>query len=1384
MKVRNIRKQLAIFCLFLNLSCLFCVAFQTSQITESANHDTLVSTNNSNVDSIGISQLSDPHLTISDTIESKEGKISSNITEIIEGCLVSREESAAEDQPAIYIPNWNLTFARLNFENITALNYTKSIENFPTKVIGSTNESETIVFQKFSVEIDQYINNVSLFLQDIPQGYPDNPVYTYENQWEVAIVNCSDDSDLTPDKDGIMGVLRKNHPDDIPAHWETFDFENDGDGPVFLNTSNTASTVEGGTTKYWFALKITMPRDDSKVGGGPKFLYFNPDSQGAGDDEGDIFKYGEFLGANYTRNNVIFNATYDGILIDGGLSSFTEIDDNKYIVNSEGGENNVSIITNFGLNNLSINYELIRDIKYYPQRIKDLTKIYSPYAVLLALIHQDLFFPFVWYAAHYLFLYNVNISLVANVSDIENIDQATTWVYSATEKGWKNISQMIDFELKTEDELVQSMELKDPTEKIEFLKFLNDANYDDGIPFNSIDVDPNNSNNTLQFAFTYNGTSPYNISINKFTIDIGELRYVNKTIKEDPIVVDKYFAEYIELSNGTFVTSEEDRFDTLEFNDGMRFLAQAGTNNLTIELGSYVLNDIDNSNWEGIDVYDWLFLAPNPLIPEMQIIITSNTSINHPYNITLGKLEFYKGNETSDLLTEAQNKAEWIRLGDSDRIFADVEEDRHVFTIDSYYTYILLNFLNQSENNKFRLRLRFKTNDTETGLGFFVSINEFSISFDLKKPSDIASTIAFGLNSAKLNPEQIEMETFGNKISFDGYQKGVWESVIVDGEPTQGSFTFNISSIWPTIKFDVNATYTIEKFHSFDWHYALDTSDTNVFWNVSSDITYYLPPDAFYIDGSKTLQINVPSDWFYMTSYNATDPDSVKNVGGWFWENQTVGFKKYITLCNISEGFWKIELNSSIAEMEVSYSSTLTPKIDEKISITPTIRDVFGGNLYFEVYDNSLDLLYSDNILLNESAQENSTTFLFDIFSYTKDPGTFYLKTFWTKSNASTVLVSLDTRTLQVSKYNVDLEILDIEEFENEYIHGSEIVIRGELKNDDNDAEIEGETVKIIIEDENGKEIDELTDITNEDGIVEVKYELPSDTSSIKISLEYDSEGTYYSAGETDNDLEISLISQGQYYLNIFLGILPYILAVVAGIVIFVALRHRRLQKLREVWAEDALILEDLLKISYIMIIHKEAGVTIFSKQISMDLDSDLIGGFLTAISEFRTELKKDTVKEIKGQGFEMDYYDSKIVITDGVYARVALILDGEPSENLKLHQRAFTDEFESKYGNLLRNFDGGIKAFKTANSLIEKYFDISLMYPLQLSKHWEFTEINKLERALVEVAQQMQKEKQFFFVSSLLNYGLAGRKESKNQIISAIINLKRRGIIVPVEIE
>ncbi|MFX1427936.1 MAG: hypothetical protein ACFFBE_15890, partial [Promethearchaeota archaeon] len=329
------------------------------------------------------------------------------------------------------------------------------------------------------------------------------------------------------------------------------------------------------------------------------------------------------------------------------------------------------------------------------------------------------------------------------------------------------------------------------------------------------------------------------------------------------------------------------------------------------------------------------------------------------------------------------------------------------------------------------------------------------------------------------------------------------------------------------------------------------------------------------------------------------------------------------------------------------------------------------------------------------------------------------------------------------------------------------------------------ENVEIIFEvlNANNLTIYESTAVTNNLGIATAQLRFESTGSRFSIRASFAEEG-FYTSAEILSDY-IKVVSEYTIFMDTLMQYLPYIIGGIAAAVAFVSIRSVRHSRQRRIWAGEAKILDDLLKIAYIMIIEKNSGVSIYDKQISLEgIDTDLISGFLQAISQFRTEIKKGAISTEKGQGFEMDYYDFKIIITDGDYVRVALILDGTPSEQLKESQIAFTQSFERRYESSLKAFKGDITMFRAADDLIEKYFNVTFVYPLQLGKHYGVIKLKGLEKDLTEVAEQIQKERKFFFVSSLLNFGLAGRKASRDEIISTIISLKRKGMIIPAEIQ
>ena len=458
----------------------------------------------------------------------------------------------------------------------------------------------------------------------------------------------------------------------------------------------------------------------------------------------------------------------------------------------------------------------------------------------------------------------------------------------------------------------------------------------------------------------------------------------------------------------------------------------------------------------------------------------------------------------------------------------------------------------------------------------------------------------------------------------------------------------------------------------------------------------------------------------------------------------------------------------------------------EKFTIDEFTLSIKTQNIYSSDFTSKIGFgLNSDNLLPQNIKMKNFGVEVTDVANQTglwnaNVPGgvpfqgvfEFNITSLW---NAITFDVS---GTYEIYKFEIEIDFED--DIEIRYMTGTNY-FSVEVTNGTGDG-IEDLEITFELIDDNGKIIDEDTAVTNDDGIAKGALRFKKVGDGYKVKASYDKAGIY--ADDEKKSKEFRIVDEPTLVLDTFLLYLPFILAILVGITIFMVVRHQRRNKLRRIWAEDALVLDDLIKISYLLIIHKDAGVTIYNKQISMDLDSDLIGGFITAISQFRSEIKKTGEELVTGKGFEMDYYDFKIVINDGDFVRVALILDGTPSKNLEDNQEMFTDRFEKRHGALLGDFSGDITPFGETDKLVERIFDISLMYPLQLGKHWEFTKLKKLEQALVEVANQMQKERKFFFVSTLLSYGLAGRKATRDQIISTILNLKRRGIIVPIELE
>lgn len=126
--------------------------------------------------------------------------------------------------------------------------------------------------------------------------------------------------------------------------------------------------------------------------------------------------------------------------------------------------------------------------------------------------------------------------------------------------------------------------------------------------------------------------------------------------------------------------------------------------------------------------------------------------------------------------------------------------------------------------------------------------------------------------------------------------------------------------------------------------------------------------------------------------------------------------------------------------------------------------------------------------------------------------------------------------------------------------------------------------------------------------------------------------------------------------------------------------------------------------LNYLIIIKKVSGIPIYNMNfIESPFDSDLVGGFLSAIQSFGAEIAKERTSMEK-----LAYKNFKINFQDGNFVRCALILKGEITELLSKKLKDFVVDFELEYQENLMRHDGNVTAFAGATSLVKKHFDLN----------------------------------------------------------------------------
>jgi hypothetical protein len=361
-------------------------------------------------------------------------------------------------------------------------------------------------------------------------------------------------------------------------------------------------------------------------------------------------------------------------------------------------------------------------------------------------------------------------------------------------------------------------------------------------------------------------------------------------------------------------------------------------------------------------------------------------------------------------------------------------------------------------------------------------------------------------------------------------------------------------------------------------------------------------------------------------------------------------------------------------------------------------------------------------------------------------------------------------------KTSVVLELINIT---SEILSSEPLVIKARLSCVENSSEtISGATIRFLLG------TDEKVALTNQDGIAEITFNLPSGKHSLSLEVYYDGAASIVAANTTATIQSITVWTLVMRYSPFWLGAIIGAIAAVTAYHLAVRLPRRKLLHAKYKRANS--FYTDLFNLKYLMVLDKDSGVPIYQFSFGQrTFDPSLIGGFLTAIMTFQAELIRDQKKVVE-EDWLIGYKGSKIFVHNSTFIRIAFILDDTPSEQLKINLHNFAIFFEKKYSKNLVHKEKAPKIYREASYIVEDAFEISLTNPHKikdLTKH-EIKALSEQEREIVLIASLLQEESGYFHLSRLLSKAQAVRKEPQMILFGTIYVLREKNILNPIFVE
>ncbi|MFX1317468.1 MAG: hypothetical protein ACFE9T_16520, partial [Promethearchaeota archaeon] len=256
-----------------------------------------------------------------------------------------------------------------------------------------------------------------------------------------------------------------------------------------------------------------------------------------------------------------------------------------------------------------------------------------------------------------------------------------------------------------------------------------------------------------------------------------------------------------------------------------------------------------------------------------------------------------------------------------------------------------------------------------------------------------------------------------------------------------------------------------------------------------------------------------------------------------------------------------------------------------------------------------------------------------------------------------------------------------------------------------------------------------------------------------------------------------------------FEDLLPYLIIIGAiaavgasSVAIYRGVVVPKKREKKRILSEVRTIFDDAINLEHILVLYKGTGTCVYFKSFGSEaIDPELISGFISAVSSFGKEMVAQKALN------EITYGDKMLLLADGEFTRVALVLSKKASIILRKHLTEFIAIFEKTYEKDLPNWRGQLNVFRNAGQIVDEILSTSIILPHKIT--YDFSDVKALKnphsKEILKIAHSCceEAERDFFFIATLLKESSERTKKDTAEIFSGIKELRDKKILMPIEI-